>query len=107
MWGVTSPRLSFNMLVVIKKIGEYMRKLFIILLIGMLIVSCTDATLASFGAYGESHHIRMFNGGILVAEWYSTGKVATMDSSDGWEFMDKATGRLVRVGGDVIIEVAK
>jgi hypothetical protein len=80
---------------------------FVILLVGLacLSLNCTDATMASFAAYGAEHHVRMYNGGILVAEWYSTGKVTSISKSDGWQFKDKATGKLVRVGGDVIIEV--
>lgn len=78
-----------------------------VLLVAVILATpgCTDATRASLGAYGQEHRIRMYNGGKLVAEWYSTGKVKSMDSSDGWQFKDKASGKLVRVGGDVIIEV--
>ena len=68
-------------------------------------VGCTDATRANIKAIGQEHRIRMFSGGELVAEWTSTGKVTSLRESDGWQFMDKETGRLVRVGGDVIIEV--
>lgn len=70
-----------------------------------LIIGCTDAARSSIGAYGAEHRVRMFNGGKLVAEWYSTGKVTTIKDSDGWQFRDKKTRKLVRVGGDVIIEV--
>jgi len=77
----------------------------IVLLVGICFIGCTDSTMASLGSYGQRHHVRMFNGGTLVAEWYSTGKVTTM--SDGWQFMDEKTHKLVRVGGDVIIEIAK
>jgi hypothetical protein len=69
------------------------------------LIGCTDAFKADIGGYGKTHHVRMYNGGQLVAEWYSTGKVSTMSESDGWQFMDKKTRKLVRVGGDVIIEV--
>lgn len=75
-------------------------------LISLLLTSaCTDASRASIAALGNEHRVRMYNGGVLVAEWTSTGKVTTMTDSDGWQFMDKETGKLVRVGGDVIIEV--
>ena len=77
----------------------------LVVVTGWWSMGCTDATMASIGAYGSEHHIRMFNGGKLVAEWYSTGKVTSIDGSDGWQFMDKKTRKLVRVGGDVIIEV--
>lgn len=79
----------------------------VVLSLSIVLLGCTDATRASIGAYGQSHRIRMFNGGKLVAEWHSTGKVTSMSDSDGWQFKDKATGKLVRVGGDVIIEVVE
>ena len=78
------------------------------IVLGMLVcMNCTDAFFANVKSYGAEHHVRMYNDGVLVAEWYSTGKVASIKDSDGWEFMDKETKQLVRVGGDVIIEVAK
>ena len=84
-----------------------MKKVMLLAMVLFAIVlnGCTDATKADWGGYGKEHVIRMYNGGILVAEWTSTGKVVSMSDSDGWQFMDKATGKLVRVGGDVIIEV--
>lgn len=84
-----------------------MKYLLIAIITASLYTGCTDATIASLKAYGDEHRIRMYNGGVLVAEWTSTGKVKSMTDSDGWQFMDKETRQLVRVGGDVIIEVIK
>lgn len=81
-----------------------MKKLFL-LLITIIFISCTDATIANLKSYGDTHRIQMYNGGVLVREWYSTGKVTSLTDSDGWQFMDRKTKKLVRVGGDVIIEV--
>lgn len=33
----------------------------------------------------------------------SDGKVLTEDRSDGWIFKDKATGKLIRVSGSVVV----
>jgi len=79
--------------------------IFVALLLSAVTISCTDATRASLGSYGQAHTVTMYNGGKMVRQWTSTGKVTSIDGSDGWQFMDKATGKLVRVGGDVIIEV--
>ena len=68
-------------------------------------VGCTDSFIAGVKSIGNPHRVRMYNGGILVAEWTSTGKVASIENGDGWQFMDSKTKELVRVGGDVIIEV--
>ena len=68
-------------------------------------MSCTDATIASLKAYGDPHIIQMYSGGQLIREWESTGKVANSEGSDGYQFMDVATSKLVRVAGDVVITI--
>lgn len=77
----------------------------VLLFVAISSVGCTDATIANFKALGDEHTVTMYNGGKLVREWTSTGKVTSIQDGDGWQFMDKATGKLIRVGGDVIIEV--
>ena len=84
-----------------------MRKCILLLIMLLTLISCTDADMASMKSYGSKFNIKMYNGGVLVGSWTSTGKVSSMQNSDGWEFMDKTTGKLVRVGGDVIIEEAE
>jgi hypothetical protein len=80
----------------------------VLLVVALLFaVGCTDSFYAGIKSIGKPHNIRMYSGGELVAEWTSTGKVATIEQSDGWQFMDSKTRQLVRVGGDVIIEVKK
>lgn len=81
-----------------------MKKIIAVVLL-IMFLGCTDAQRANLGAYGDQHTITMYNGGKLVRTWTSTGKVSSISNSDGWQFMDKATNKLVRVGGDVIIEV--
>ncbi len=81
-----------------------MKKLLLIPFL-LMVIGCTDATKADLFSYGKEHTITMYNGGKLVKQWTSTGKVNSMSDSDGWQFMDKETGKLVRVGGDIIIEV--
>lgn len=73
----------------------------------LFVVGCTDSTRANIGSYGKEHSVTMYNGGTMVRQWTSTGKVTSMTDSDGWQFMDKKTNKLVRVGGDVIIEVLR
>ena len=45
--------------------------------------------------------------GSVTHSWISSGKVKTEESSDGYYFMDRATEKLVRVTGNVIITVAE
>lgn len=82
-----------------------MKKLILLIAICFTAVGCTDATRSNLMSYGKEHQITMYNGGTMVRQWISSGKVQSLTDSDGWQFMDKATGKLVRVGGDVIIEV--
>jgi hypothetical protein len=82
-----------------------MKRLLVVCVTAVMLFSCTDATVANLGSYGRRHKITMYNGGKLVREWMSTGKVTSISNSDGWQFMDSKTNKLVRVGGDVIIEV--
>lgn len=67
------------------------------------LASCTDATRAKMGGYGDEHKVQLYNGGKLVREWTASGKVLSEETSDGYYFNDKETGKLVEVSGDVVI----
>ena len=69
----------------------------------MLLIACTDTEIAQLTAIGEPGHITCYSGGQVIFEGDSTGKIATEEQSDGWKFMDAATGRLVRVSGDCVV----
>ena len=69
----------------------------------MLLIACTDTDIAQLTAIGEPGHVTCYSGGEVIFEGDSTGKIATEEQSDGWKFMDAATGRLVRVSGDCLI----
>jgi len=81
-----------------------MKKVILILAVFAL-ASCTDATIAKFKSFGDSHTIELYSGGELVRSWVSTGKVESESSSDGYVFMDKETNKIVRVTGDLVISV--
>jgi len=76
-----------------------------ILLVGVLFLSgCTSAQRSQIGALGGSQHIKLFTQcGTVIQEWDSNGVVHTEQGSDGWYFTDKATGKLVRISGTVVI----
>ncbi len=42
--------------------------------------------------------------GSVMREWTSSGKVRSEETSDGYYFMDQASGRLIEVTGTLIIE---
>lgn len=81
------------------------------LLVGLLAVAvlagCTDAESQSvYGSLGKKCNVKLYSGGKLVGEWTSTGRVENEPKSDGWHFVDAATGKYVRIGGDVVIVYA-
>ena len=81
-----------------------MKKLFIIPALALMIGSgCTDATMSKMGGYGDTFTIKVL-GPDTVITYHSTGKVISEENSDGYYFTDKATGKLVEVSGNIIIE---
>ena len=75
-----------------------------ILLALLPMVACADAERAHAMAWGGKQHVQLFSGGQKVGDWISSGQVFNEKASDGYYFMDQATGRLVRVSGTVVIE---
>ncbi len=78
-------------------------KLITVAVIGIFTASCTDATRAKIGGYGDEHQVELYSGGKKVREWTASGKVESEETSDGYFFNDKETGLLVEVSGDVVI----
>jgi hypothetical protein len=69
----------------------------------LILLACTDTDIAHMKSIGNAGHITCYSGGQVIYDGDSTGKIATVEKSDGWEFMDAKTGRLVRVSGDCLI----
>jgi len=70
----------------------------------ILLCGCTDAKRASFNSLGSPGHIICYSGGKVIYEGDSTGRIATVEPSDGWELKDRKTGKFVRVSGDCVLE---
>jgi hypothetical protein len=84
-----------------------MKKVFLLVILMITLISCRDSTVAQYAALGEDSRIELVNAdGSVTHSWISSGKVKTEESSDGYYFMDRATEKLVRVTGNVIITVA-
>jgi len=85
-----------------------MKKVFLLVILMITLISCRDSTVAQYAALGEDSKIELVNAdGSVTHSWISSGKVKTEESSDGYYFMDRATEKLVRVTGNVIITVAE
>ena len=65
---------------------------------------CTDASCANVTTLGAPGTVKCFSGGQVIYEGQSTGKISTTTNSDGWEFVDNATGKFVRVSGDCVVK---
>ena len=76
----------------------------IILATFVFTTGCSDAFTSSVTSYGTSATITCYSGGIEIYSGTSTGRVATTDGSDGWEFKDAKTTKFVRVSGDCVIQ---
>jgi len=81
----------------------FSKKLIAALSICSFCASCTDATKARLTGYGDEYKVEMFSGGQMVRSWISSGKVRSENSSDGYFFNDRETGKLIEVAGDVVI----
>ena len=68
------------------------------------ISGCSDATISQFTTIGNPAKITCYSGGKVIYSGKSTGKVRTESQSDGWYFKDSASGKLIRVSGDCVIE---
>ena len=82
-----------------------MKKLLLLGAILLLFLSCTDAGRAKFGGYGEDFKIEILssNTGEVIKTYYSSGKVLSEGQSDGYFFMDSATGELTEISGGVVV----
>ena len=73
------------------------------LVLATAMTSCTDAEKSKLGGYGDTFTVKVL-GPDTVITYHSTGKVISEDKSDGYYFTNAATGKLVEVSGNVIIE---
>ena len=81
-----------------------MKKLLLLSFILFFAFSCSDAQKAKREGLGSEFRIEMLNcDGAVARSWISTGKARSEQNSDGYYFMDKATGLLVEVIGNIII----
>lgn len=74
-----------------------------LLLIAMLLVSCTDGRISKFKSYGKSRSIVCWSGNTVIYAGKSTGKIQSEANSDGYFFTEKGTGKLMEVSGNCVI----
>lgn len=79
-----------------------MNKLIIVSLV-VLLGACTDTQVARFSSLGEAGEITCYSGGQVIFSAKSTGKILNAEKSDGYEFKDSVTGKLIRTNADCIV----
>jgi hypothetical protein len=85
-------------------IGVYMIVGILAIFVAAVIVAgCTDARMGKITALGNPAHIQCYSGGALIYDGYSTGKVSSEDSSDGYFFKDRDTGKFMMVSGNCVM----
>ena len=67
-------------------------------------VGCTDAQWGKVTSLGDPAKVMCYSGGVLIYSGYSTGKVSSEESSDGYFFKDSADGRQKEVSGNCVID---
>jgi hypothetical protein len=83
-----------------------MKNLLLIIVLFFMLSSCKDSKIAQWNALGKQHIITLYScDGHIIKQWTSTGNVSNETQSDGWYFMDVATGKLVEITGTLVIEV--
>jgi hypothetical protein len=68
----------------------------------VLTYGCTKWDNAEYQASLRPHHIKQFDNGDVVGEWWSMGRVER-GYGNTWVFQDAKTGRFVEVSGSVQI----
>lgn len=79
-----------------------MYKWLLVSCLAFLSTGCYQAEIERATTWGD-YHIEMYSGGELVRTWTSNGKVLSENDSDGYYFVDKKSGKMVEVSGDVVI----
>ena len=69
----------------------------------VLLSGCTDAKMGKFTSLGGSAEVKCYSGDLLIYEGISTGKIANSEQSDGFYFIDKASGEMIEVSGNCVI----
>lgn len=79
-----------------------MKKIVLALAVTLALTACTDAEMASLGAYGDNASIKCYSGGQVIHDDVSTGKVVQLDG-DGITYKSKNTNQYVRAYADCIV----
>ncbi len=78
-----------------------------ILLTVLLLAGCGAAERAQLMAIGSDATVKCYSGTAVIYDGKSNGKVESVQTSDGYVFMDAETKRLTEVSGNCVITYGK
>lgn len=93
----------------IKRERNIMKKIILIgicLLFAASFSACTDAQRGKIGALGDNAKVECWSGGQLIYSGVSSGKISSESNSDGYNFVDRTTGKYMEVSGNCVITYA-
>lgn len=72
----------------------------------LTVAACTDAERAGINNYigATDARVTCYSGPRLIYDGFSTGKVRSSTDSDGYEFVDQDTNRLMELSGNCNID---
>lgn len=70
----------------------------------MFAAGCTDTARSRLAALGQPGEVTCYSGGKEIYHGFSTGKVFNAQESDGYEFQEAGTNKLVRITADCIVK---
>lgn len=79
-----------------------LNKFLLALAVTLTLTACTDAEMASLGAFGDNASIKCYSGGTVIHDDISTGKVVQIDG-DGITYKSDKTKQYVRAYADCIV----
>ena len=68
------------------------------------LVACSNASMTETFNYGSSARVTCYSGNLMTVDDFSTGRVETESSSDGWHYVSTTTGRLFHASGACYID---
>lgn len=89
----------------IKRLTPFAIMITLAIMFTVALGACSDAKRQAFGALGKPRKVTVYPAnGDSARVWITTGKLVNEDNSDGFYFEDAATGKLVEVYGQAVVE---
>ena len=75
-----------------------------LIILAVVLTGCTDATRSHLSQYNSPASVQCFSGGQVIYSGTSTGKIQSNKDEDGLYFMEKESGKFVRLYADCVVK---